>query len=66
VFFPGFGVNDVLALLGGGSAAGGLFALERRRFEESRSLVALAPERFLDMLVLRRRRALAAPSTGEV
>jgi hypothetical protein len=58
-FFPGFGVNDVLALLGGGAAAGGLFALERRRFEESRALVALAPERFLDLLVLRRRRALA-------
>jgi hypothetical protein len=58
-FFPGFGMNDVLALLGGGAAAGGLFALERRRFEESRALVALAPERFLDLLVLRRRRALA-------
>jgi hypothetical protein len=61
VFFPGFGVNDVLALLGGGAAAGGLFALERRRFEESRAQVALAPERFLDLLVLRRRRALAPP-----
>jgi len=58
-FFPGFGMNDVLALLGGGAVAGGLFALERRRFEESRALVALAPEKFLDLLVLRRKRALA-------
>jgi hypothetical protein len=60
--FPGFGLNDVLALLGGGAAAGTLFALERRLFEEGRSLVALAPERFLDMLVLRRRKALTEPS----
>jgi hypothetical protein len=62
--FPGFGMNDVLALLGGGAAAGGLFALERRRFEESRALVALAPEKFLDLLVLRRRRALGVASSS--
>jgi hypothetical protein len=62
--FPGFGMNDLLALLGGGAAAGGLFALERRRFEESRAMVALAPERFLDMLVLRRRRALGATASA--
>jgi hypothetical protein len=64
-FFPGFGMNDVLALLGGGAAAGGLFALERRRFEESRALVALAPEKFLDLLVLRRKRALGPLPAGD-
>jgi hypothetical protein len=62
VVLPGFGPGDVLALLSGGAAAGGLFALERRRFEQARSQVALAPERFLDLLALRRRRALA-PAT---
>jgi hypothetical protein len=61
LIFPGFGAQDVLALLGGGAAAGGLFALERRRFEQSRARVALAPERFLDLLLLRRQKALAAP-----
>lgn len=65
LLFPGFGVNDVLALLGGGAAAGGLMALERRRFEQSRSHVSVAPERFLDLLVLRRRRALSAASADE-
>jgi len=60
--FPGFGVADALALAGGGIAAGGIFALERRRYLESRSRVALAPERFLDLLVQRRRRA-ATPLT---
>jgi hypothetical protein len=54
--FPGFGLGDVLALAGGGVAAGGIFALERRRYLESRSRVVLAPERFLDLLVQRRRR----------
>jgi hypothetical protein len=52
---PGFGLGDVLALAGGGVAAGGIFALERRRYLESRERVILAPERFLDMLVQRRR-----------
>lgn len=55
--FPGFGVNDVLALFSGGAFAGGLFALERRRYEETRERVALAPERFLDLLIQRRLRA---------
>jgi hypothetical protein len=63
--FPGFGLQDVLALVGGGAAAGGLMALERRRFEENRLHVALAPERFLDLLVLRRRRALPPVDAGE-
>jgi hypothetical protein len=58
--FPGFGVNDVLALFSGGAIAGGLFALEKRRFQEARERIALAPERFLDLLVQRRRRALEA------
>ena len=48
---PGFGVYDIVALAGGSVAAGGIFALERRRYLESRSRVALAPERFLDLLV---------------
>lgn len=68
--FPGFGLADALALAGGGIAAGGIFAIERRRFLESRARVALAPERFLDLLVQRRRRlepiaADSAPTTGE-
>jgi hypothetical protein len=50
---PGFGVYDIVALAGGGMAAGGIFALERKRYLESRSRVALAPERFLDLLSLR-------------
>jgi hypothetical protein len=58
---PGFGVYDIVALAGGGVAAGGIFALERRRYLESRSRVALAPERFLDLLTQRqKRRALAS------
>jgi hypothetical protein len=65
LFFPGFGLNDVIALVGGGAAAGGLMALERRRFEENRSHVSLAPERFLDLLILRRRRALPDPQSPE-
>ena len=55
--FPGFGLADVLALAGGGVAAGGILALERRRYLESRGRVLLAPERFLDLLVQRRRRS---------
>jgi hypothetical protein len=54
--FPGFGLPDIVALAGGGVAAGGIFALERRRYLESRNRVALAPERFLDLLVQRQRR----------
>ena len=57
VLFPGFGLADVLALAGGGVAAGGIFALERRRYLESRGRVLLAPERFLDLMVHRRRRS---------
>jgi hypothetical protein len=60
MLFPGFGVADALSLAGGGIAAGGIFALERRRYLESRARVALAPERFLDLLVQRRRR-LSSP-----
>jgi len=50
---PGFGVYDIVALAGGSVAAGGIVALERRRYMESRSRVALAPERFLDLLAVR-------------
>ena len=53
---PGFGLYDIMALAGGGVAAGGIFAIERRRYLESRNRVALAPERFLDLLVQRQRR----------
>jgi hypothetical protein len=52
---PGFGVPDLVALAGGGVAAGGIFAIERRRYLESRNRVALAPERFLDLLTQRQR-----------
>jgi hypothetical protein len=48
--FPGFGVPDLVALASGGVAAGGIFALDRRRYFESRDRAALAPERFLDLL----------------
>jgi len=63
VLFPGFGVADALALASGGIAAGGIFAIERRRFLESRARVALAPERFLDLLVQRRRHL--SPDPGD-
>jgi hypothetical protein len=56
---PGFGVYDIMALAGGSMAAGGIFALERRRYMESRSRVALAPERFLDLLAVRHGRKTA-------
>jgi hypothetical protein len=59
--FPGFGLADALALAGGGIAAGSIFAIERKRFFESRARVALAPERFLDLLVQRRRRLGPGP-----
>jgi hypothetical protein len=60
MMFPGFGVPDIVALASGGVAAGGIFALDRKRYLESRSRVALAPERFLDLLTQRQvnRRAL--------
>ncbi|HSS38114.1 MAG TPA: hypothetical protein VLT58_05040, partial [Polyangia bacterium] len=50
---PGSAVYDLVALAGGSVAAGGIFAIERRRYLESRSRVQLAPERFLDLLALR-------------
>jgi hypothetical protein len=52
---PGFGVYDIVALASGGAAAGGIFVLERRRYLESRGRVAVAPERFLDLLTQRHR-----------
>jgi hypothetical protein len=66
--FPGFGVGDVLALFSGGAIAGSFAALERRRYQQARERVAIAPERFLDLLVQKRRRALdrsATTLTGE-
>jgi hypothetical protein len=60
---PGSAVYDLFALAGGGVAAGGIFALERRRYLESRGRVQLAPERFLDLLTLRHKRS--APSDDE-
>jgi hypothetical protein len=66
---PGSAVYDLVALAGGGVAAGGIFALERRRYLESRSRVSLAPERFLDLLTLRHRRqslpAVPSPESDE-
>jgi len=59
--FPGFGLPDIVALASGGVAAGGIFALERRRYLDSRNRVALAPERFLDLLVQRQRRRQSVP-----
>jgi hypothetical protein len=61
--FPGFGLPDVMALFSGGAVAGSFVALERRRYQQARERVALAPERFLDLLVQRRRRALARDSS---
>ena len=61
---PGFGVYDIVALASGGVAAGGIFALERRRYLESRSRVVLAPERFLDFLALRQKRR-GPPDDGD-
>ncbi|HEX3696831.1 MAG TPA: hypothetical protein VH374_15740 [Polyangia bacterium] len=54
---PGFGAFDIVALASGGVAAGSIFAIERRRYLESRNRAALAPERFLDLLVQRYLRA---------
>jgi hypothetical protein len=64
MMFPGFGVPDLVALASGGVAAGGLFALDRKRYLESRSRVALAPERFLDLLTQRQANR-RAPQTPE-
>jgi hypothetical protein len=67
--FPGFGVGDVLALFSGGAIAGSFAALERRRYQQARERVAIAPERFLDLLVQKRRKALdrtpTTPLIGE-
>jgi hypothetical protein len=68
--FPGFGMGDVLALFSGGAIAGSFAALERRRYQQARERVAIAPERFLDLLVQKRRRALdrnptPTPTLGE-
>jgi hypothetical protein len=62
---PGAPVYDLVALAGGGVAAGGIFALERRRYLESRSRVQLAPERFLDLLALRQKRTASATRDEE-
>jgi hypothetical protein len=64
--FPGFGVGDVLALFSGGAIAGSFAALERRRYQQARERVAIAPERFLDLLVQKRRRALDRAGTPVV
>ncbi len=63
--FPGFGAPDVMALLSGGGLAGGFMALERKRFIEGRDEVAVAPARFLDLLALRRSRAIAGRTRAE-
>lgn len=65
--FPGFGLADVISLFSGGAIAGGFVALERRRYQQARERVALAPERFLDLLVQRRKRALlrGSPPTSD-
>ncbi len=63
---PGSAVYDIVALAGGGVAAGGIFALERRRYLDSRSRVSLAPERFLDLLTLRHRRTALATSSASL
>ena len=60
--FPGFGAADLMALGVGGLVAAGLAGLERRRYLDSRSRVLLAPERFLDLYVERRRRRSDTPT----
>jgi len=55
---PGFGLYDIFALAGGGVAASGIFAIERRRFMESRNRAMNAPERFLDLLALKQKRRI--------
>jgi hypothetical protein len=61
VAFPGFGAPDIVALGMGGLVAAGMASLERRRYLESRSRVLLAPERFLDLYVERRRNRPETP-----
>lgn len=64
--FPGFGVPDLVALASGGVAAGSIFALDRRRYLDSRDRAALAPERFLDLLTHRQaRRAALTPQEND-
>lgn len=48
---------DAVAIGAGGLLAGGVLALERRRFARSRDRATVAPERFLDLLIQRRGRA---------
>ena len=43
---PGFGVYDIFALAGGSVAAGGIFALDRRRYLESRAASRSRPSAF--------------------
>lgn len=62
---PGSAVYDLVALAGGGVAAGGIFTIERRRYLESRSRVQLAPERFLDLLSLRHKRSAPPPAPAD-
>ena len=62
---PGFGSTTSWRWPAGSVAAGGIFALERRRYFESRSRVALAPERFLDLLALRQKRRSLPGDTEE-
>lgn len=47
---PGFGAADVLALAAGSALAGGLVAVERRRYLELRRQAELGAARFLDEL----------------
>ncbi len=61
---PGFGVYDIMALAGGSVGAGGI-SLGTATLFESRSRVALAPERFLDLLALRQKRRSLPDDTEE-
>jgi hypothetical protein len=54
---PGFGLTDVLALLGGGGFAGTIYALERRLFDVQRAEIARVPRRFLESLERRGERS---------
>ena len=62
---PGFDVYDIFALANGNVAADGIFTLEHRRYMESRNRVALAPERFLDLLAVRQQRRTTAEGQDE-
>lgn len=63
--FPGFGAADLVALGMGGLVAVGMAGVERRRYLESRARVLLAPERFLDLYIERRRRRAGTPGLVE-